>query len=148
MSVRVYLEKSLTPALIEEGMPLLKALHIEAMGCEIPGIDTQFIQNAVEADMLRVVVARDGPKLVGFLMAFQTSSLTGQKWININQIYVLPEYRARGRSPGVAMVELVKTLAVGAKAKLSAIGRGNTAIDFYIAMGGTPVEIVLEFKDG
>lgn len=148
MSVRVYLEKNLTPDLVEEAMPLIKALHLEAMGHEIPGLNTDFLRDAVIADMLRVVVARDGQKLIGFLLAFQVTSLTGKKQINIHQVYVEPEYRARGRSPAVTMVELIQTLAVGAKASVSAVARGKLATDFYIAMGATPTELVLEFNNG
>lgn len=148
MSVRVYLEKNLTPELIEEALPLIKALHMEAMGHELPGLNTDFLRDAVIADMLRVVLARDGAKLVGFLLAFQITSLTGKKQINIHQIYVLPEYRARGRSPAVAMVELIQTLALGAKAAVCAVARGKVATEFYIAMGATPAELVLEFSNG
>lgn len=147
MSVRVYLETNFTPDIAEEIVPLYRALHMETLGQELPGLNTDFLRDAVITDMLRVVLVRDDTKLVGFMLAYQGVSITGKKQITINQIYVEPGYRARGRSPAVQMVELIQTLATGAKATVNAVARGQLAIDFYIAMGATPVELVLEFNN-
>ena len=146
MSVRVYLEKNLTPELVEESMPLIKALHLEGEGTELKALNVAFLRDAVAADMARVVLARDGEKLVGFMMAVQTTSLTNEKQLLIHQTYVMPEYRARGRSPAVAMIELLKTFAAGAGAVLYVVTKGEVGPKFYIAMGAEPVELVMRFK--
>lgn len=153
MSVRVYLESNFTPDVAEEIVPLYRALHMETLGEELPGLNTDFLRDAVITDMLRVVLARDGTKLVGFMLAYQGVSLTGKKQITITQIYVDREYRGRGRNKerernvATTMVELIQTLALGAKAVVGIVARGQRAIDFYVGMGATPVELILEFKN-
>ena len=151
MSVRVYLETNFTPDIAEEIVPLYRALHMETLGQELPGLNTDFLRDAVITDMLRVVLVRDDTKLVGFMLAYQGVSITGKKQITITQIYMDPAYRGRKteheRSPAAKMVELIQTLALGAKAVVSIVARGERAIKFYVALGATPVELVLEFNN-
>ena len=146
MSIRVYLEKNLTPELVEEAMPLIKALHLEGEGTELKAFNTAFLRDAVIADMVRVVLARDGEKLVGFMLAYQSTSLTNEKQLLIHQTYVMPEYRARGRSPAVAMIELLKTFAAGAGSVLFVVAKGDAGPKFFMAMGAEPVELIMRFK--
>jgi len=145
MSVRVYIEKNLTPELVEEALPLMRAAHLEVLGRPLAGVNTNFLGGAAKTGIVRLVLARDGDKMVGYAFGLQVETFTNERQLLLSQIYVDPEYRKKGRAPAVQMVQLFKAMADGAGAKLTAVGHGQENIDFYISMGGSPSEIMLDF---
>jgi GNAT superfamily N-acetyltransferase len=145
MSVRVYLERALTPELLEEALPLVRALHLEVEGVPLPSLNVEMLGHLSAGNALVVALARDEDRLVGFLLATVAANLTGTKLVIIEQTYLLPEYRAKGFNPAIAMFDLMKTFALGAQAQLRAVARGTTAADFYVGLGGVATEVTLEF---
>lgn len=147
MSTRVTLEANLTPALLEEALPLVRAMHEEVMGVPLPGLNIDMLGNAATAGVLRVVFARDDAKMIGFMVLFVGPNLLGRKQVTINQTYLSPAYRGLGHNTAVDMFQLAKSFASGAGAQLLAMARGTTAADFFVGLGGVPAELLLEFPE-
>ena len=147
MSTRVTLEAALTPTLLEEALPLVRAMHEEVMGVPLPGLNIDMFGVLAAADALRVVIARDEDKLIGFMVLFIGPNLLGRKQVTINQTYLAPAYRNKKHNPAVDMFALAKTFAAGAGAQLVAMARGTAAADFFVGLGGQPAELLLEFSE-
>ena len=86
--IRVYLENNVTPDLIEEAVPLIRDLHQEVVGAPLQALNVEFLRAAVSANIIRVVLAREEGKLVGFILMYMFTSILGRSEATINHVYV------------------------------------------------------------
>lgn len=142
-------EISLTPELLAEALPLVKALYQEHHGVDLPGLNANHVRDALAADVGRLVTARSNNTLVGFAWAYVTEDLLGRKAMSIQQLYVSPAFRAAGRSAAVQLVTYLRSMAasLGVQDVTADVAvQGNLA--FYQAMGAEVVGYTVRFKNG
>ncbi len=142
-------ETSLTPELLAEALPLVKALYQEHHGVELPGLNANHIRDALAAGVAKLVTARHEGQLIGFAFAYVSDDLLGRPTMLIQQTYVSPEFRAAGRSAAVQIINFLRSMAKTTgiqEVTVDVAKQGNVA--FFEAMGAEVVGFTLRFKHG
>ena len=148
MTIRVYLEKNVTPALIEEAVPLIRQMHVETQGAPLRGLNTNFLRDAVMSNLIRVIVARDGATLVGFMLMYTFESILGEKHATITDVYVDKPHRGKALNVADQMMALATAMADAGGAKCSAIARKEHAINMFLRNGFVATGVSLERAHG
>jgi len=144
VSIRVYLERNVTPQLIEDALPLVQAMHREIKGGPLPGLNSDFIRDAIASDVLKVVLARDGDQLIGFLTMYVFRSILGAMEASITHVYVDKTHRGRKLAVADQMVQLARAMADAAKARCSVVAEKEHAINLFLRTGFVATGAVLE----
>lgn len=146
--IRVYLENNVTPDLIEEAVPLIRDLHQEVVGTPLQALNVEFLRAAVSANIIRVVLAREEGKLVGFILMYMFTSILGQSEATINHVYVAKTHR--GTELGVAdqLLSVAVAMADAAGARCSAVAEREHAINLFLRNGFEAKGVSLERGNG
>lgn len=89
-----------------------------------------------------VIFALEGKKEVGFALFFHNfSTFIGKSGIYLEDLFVLPEYRAKGY--GKAILKKLASIAVErdcGRLEWSCLDWNKPSIDFYLSLGAKPLE--------
>ena len=89
-----------------------------------------------------VIFALEGKKEVGFALFFHNfSTFIGKSGIYLEDLFVLPEYRAKGY--GKAILKNLASIAVErdcGRLEWSCLDWNKPSIDFYLSLGAKPLE--------
>lgn len=148
MSIRVYLEKNVTPEVVEEALPLIRALHKEVKGTELVGLNAEYFQNAMTADVMRAVAARDGPTLVGFLVMYVCKSALGVQEATITHIFVDKKYRGKTHAVGAQMISVALAIVDALGIRCEYIAEKEHVINLFLQAGFKPAGIKMGYNNG
>lgn len=112
-----------------------KLLH-EAVATDIDFAD------AIASGKIEALIAEIDGTPVGFALWFRTfSTFTGKSGLYLEDLFVLPEHRGHGIGKTILRDLARRALAVGcSRLEWSVLDWNKPAIDFYRAIGATPMD--------